>query len=197
MPKITHYTITLPAHITAKLQAEHEESKTPRSTLIAQHLEEYYNTAPTAQYEEQIQQLSKEYEAKIQEHEATIQELKTTLKEQSRHHTAEVHEIRAEVQHAQNKATAKIQQAEAEAANKATSQEVIIKGLQGELELARKEIKMLSEKVASDASTINMLKDDKDFFKRQLELVTLRLPAARQGFWSRAFGGSKKEKEGA
>jgi hypothetical protein len=60
MPKVIHYTITLPAHITAKLQAENEESKTPKSTLIAQHLEEYYNTAPAAQYEAKIQEIRAE-----------------------------------------------------------------------------------------------------------------------------------------
>jgi len=39
------------------------------------------------------------------------------------------------------------------------------------------------------------LRQDKETLQKQLELVTLRLPAHKVGFWSRIFG-SKKEKGG-
>ncbi len=38
-------------------------------------------------------------------------------------------------------------------------------------------------------------RQDKEILQKQLELVTLRLPAPKVGFWSRIFG-SKKEKGG-
>jgi len=36
---------------------------------------------------------------------------------------------------------------------------------------------------------------DKESIQKQLELVTLRLPAPKVGFWARLFGGRKKETE--
>ena len=205
MTKVKHYTISLPAHVTAKLQAESEESKIPKSTLIAQHLEDYYVTA-AAKYEEQmqklksdhaamIQELTKDYEAKVQEREATIQELKVQQKELNRQHTAEVQKIRGEIQQVKAAATAEIQQAQKEAAEKSASQDLVIKGLHNEVELAKTEAKNLSEKIISEADAIRKLEDDKDFFKKQLELVTLRLPPARVSFWSRVFKGRKPKEE--
>jgi hypothetical protein len=37
------------------------------------------------------------------------------------------------------------------------------------------------------------LRRDKESIQKQLELVTLRLPAPKVGFWARLFGGGKKE----
>jgi hypothetical protein len=41
----------------------------------------------------------------------------------------------------------------------------------------------------------NDLKADKENLQKQLELVTLRLPPPRVGFWARLFGGGKKRIE--
>ena len=41
----------------------------------------------------------------------------------------------------------------------------------------------------------NDLKADKENLQKQLELVTLRLPPPKVGFWARLFGGSKKPEE--
>jgi hypothetical protein len=39
------------------------------------------------------------------------------------------------------------------------------------------------------------LRRDKESIQKQLELVTLRLPAPKVGFWARLFGGGRKKEE--
>ena len=87
----SHYTITLPVEVAGQLQEESNTTKTPRSTLIAKHLKQYYDTGPTVDFETKIQALKEGYEAQIQE-------LKTTSMEHGRRHTVEIQETRAEIQ---------------------------------------------------------------------------------------------------
>lgn len=215
MPPVNHYSITLPAFVATKLQEEAEREKTKRSTLIAHHLEQYYNTVPTAQYEFKIQELEKqvqEYEGIIQDlqteaaeqitrvqKEASetaaleVQQLKRTLNQQASQSTARMQEVKNEMQLVQAENAAKILEIEKEAAQNAASQDLVIKGLQNELGRAEIEVKNLSDKVTENAGTINELKTDKEYFKKQVELLTLRLPAPKVGFWARLFGSSKRE----
>ena len=161
---MARFTITLPESVAAKLAADEERRGTPRSTIIAQYLDEHYSQKPAADYEEALHEM--------QQQAALLED---------------------EVQQLTKDNAARMQQAQKEAAEKATSQDIVIKGLQNELENAQKDVKSLNEKVAENAGTINELKTDKEYFKKQLELVTLRLPPSKVGFWSRIFG-SKKEK---
>ncbi len=39
------------------------------------------------------------------------------------------------------------------------------------------------------------LRTGKEQLQKQLELITLRLPAPKEGFWARTFGRRKKEQE--
>ncbi len=71
------------------------------------------------------------------------------------------------------------------------AQDIVITGLQNELETVRTQVKTLEEKLAIYIGLNNDLKADKETLQKQLELVTLRLPAPRVGFWARLFG--KKE----
>ena len=73
-----------------------------------------------------------------------------------------------------------------------TNRDTAIKGLQQELDTVRMQVKTLDEKVAIYSGLNNDLKADKEQLQKQLELVTLRLPPPRVGFWARLFG-SKKE----
>ncbi len=82
-----------------------------------------------------------------------------------------------------------------QAAQKAASHNTAVSGLQHELELAKKDTKNLSEQVVELKGQLQDLKDDKQNLRKQLELVTLRLPAPKEGFWSRVFGRRKKDKE--
>jgi acyl transferase domain-containing protein len=191
MPSVTHYSITLPAFVADKLQEEAESTKTKRSTLIAQHLEQYYNAVPTAQYEAKIQELEKrvqEYEIVIQEVKqraeaeaikkaaCEVQELTTALEQQTTQNATQMQELKTEMQQLQADNALQIQQMQAEAVQNAVSQDLVIKGLQNELENAKKDVKNLNEKVVDNAGTINELKADKEYLKKQLELLTLRLP---------------------
>jgi hypothetical protein len=217
MPSVTHYSITLPDKVAALLQDEAEASKTKRSTLIAQHLEQHYNAVPTAQYEIKIQELEKqarEYEGIIQDlqTEATeqiqkaqketsetaaleIQQLKQTLNQQASKSAALMQKVQAEMQHAQAESAALMQKVKMEAANKAASQDLVIKGIQNELEVTKTQTKSLEEKLVIYTGLNNDLKVDKETLQKQLELVTLRLPAPKVGFWSRVFSGGRKKEE--
>lgn len=73
-----------------------------------------------------------------------------------------------------------------------TDQANAVTGLQNELDTARTQIKTLEDKLAIFTGLNNDLKADKENLQKQLELVTLRLPPPRVGFWARLFG-SKKE----
>lgn len=71
------------------------------------------------------------------------------------------------------------------------SQDIVIAGLQNELETVRTQVKTLEEKLAIYMGLKNELQADKENLQKQLELVTLRLPPPRVSFWARLFG--KKE----
>lgn len=73
----------------------------------------------------------------------------------------------------------------------------MINGLQHRLELAETNTKNLTEQVVDLKGQIQDLKNDKENLQKQLELVTLRLPAPKEGFWSRVFGRRKKEEKHA
>jgi peptidoglycan hydrolase CwlO-like protein len=75
--------------------------------------------------------------------------------------------------------------------NELHAQDIVITGLQNELETVRTQVKTLEEKLVIYTGLNNDLKADKEALQKQLELVTLRLPAPRVGFWARLFG--KKE----
>ena len=69
-----------------------------------------------------------------------------------------------------------------------TDQANAVSGLQKELDTARTQIKTLEDKIAIFTGLNNDLKADKENLQKQLELVTLRLPPPRVGFWARLFG---------
>ncbi len=75
------------------------------------------------------------------------------------------------------------------------SKETITTGLQHELERTRDRITLLEEQVADLKGQVLRETDEKQRLYKQLELVTLRLPAPREGLWSRVFGRRKKDKE--
>ncbi len=72
------------------------------------------------------------------------------------------------------------------------SKETVTTGLQHELERTQDRIKLLEEQVVDLKGQVLRETDEKQSLYKQLELVTLRLPAPREGFWSRVFGPRKK-----
>lgn len=81
---MARYTIKLPDHIKGKLKQEAEKNNTKSSTLIAEYIEQHFGAVPSVEYEAQIEQLTKDYEARI-----------LSLQEQHTQQTAEVQQIKA------------------------------------------------------------------------------------------------------
>ena len=185
---MARFTITLPESVALKLSADEEKRKIPRSTLIAQYLEQHYNAVPTAALEERIKELDVSYSDCMQE----LEQAKLTQEEQ---HAADVQQVREEVQRIKDDNAALMQQVKDEAAQNAASQGLVIKGLQNELEVTKTRTESLEEKLVIYTGLNNDLKTDKESLQKQLELVTLRLPPPKVGFWARLFGGSKKPEE--
>jgi|SRR5665647_896565 len=79
--------------------------------------------------------------------------------------------------------------------DESTNQDAAIIGLQNEVETLRSQVKTREEKLAIYTGLNNDLKNDKEDLKKQLELVTLRLPPPKVGFWTRIFGPKKEKKE--
>ncbi len=67
------------------------------------------------------------------------------------------------------------------AEQKAALKDTVISGLQSELEVAETTAKNLSERVDDLPGQIHDLKDDKQHLQKELERVTSRLPAPREG----------------
>lgn len=84
--------------------------------------------------------------------------------------------------------------AKSAAAQEATSRQVVVQGLQNELEKSTFQIKTLEDKLVTSTGMINDLKADKQNLQKQLELVTLRLPAPKVGFWARLFRSGKRDR---
>lgn len=72
--------------------------------------------------------------------------------------------------------------------------EAVRTGVQHEQELTQNNLKKTEEHVVELKGTIQDLKEDKQTLQKQLELVTLRLPAPREGLLARIFGRKKEVK---
>ncbi|MGZ4903029.1 MAG: hypothetical protein ACXV47_09130 [Halobacteriota archaeon] len=64
----------------------------------------------------------------------------------------------------------------------------ITNALRHEQELTQNNLKKAEEQVVELKGQIHGLNEDKQYLQKQLELVTLRLPAPKEGFWSGVFG---------
>jgi predicted RNase H-like nuclease (RuvC/YqgF family) len=73
------------------------------------------------------------------------------------------------------------------------SKDVVATGLQHEIELLQQKVTTLEATLHTERGHLSELRQDKNQLQKQLELVTLRLPAPKVGFWARIFGGRKKE----
>ncbi len=113
------------------------------------------------------------YEVKLRHKEATINEQQATIEKQ----TASLKELQAKLE------------------TTSRSNEVVIKGIQNEMELLKQCIQSLEEAKHVGRGIISDLRTDKDNLLKQLTLVTLRLPAPKQGFWARLFRKKGKESE--
>lgn len=209
---MARFTITLPEKVASRLADDEGQLKTPRSTLIAQYLEQHYTEKSAAEYEEALQELTQraqEAEEQTQECKERAEKLAGELKEaetqrQVERENLEKQREEAEVQLHEYKKLVDVRAAAAanyetqlrgckeQSAADMASKNIVISGLQNELESAKTQTKNLDDKLVIYSGIINDLKADKENLQKQLELVTLRLPAPRVGFWARLRRKSKE-----
>ena len=123
------------------------------------------------------QHIQQHYENPAEAYEDELRHRETTIKE--RQATIEKH-------------VASLKELQTKLDTTGKSTEVVIKGLQNEIELLKQRIQSLEDAKHVDRVIISDLRADKDNLLKQLTLVTLRLPEPKQGFWARVF--RKKDK---
>ncbi len=123
--------------------------------------------------------------------EATIKELRDELATTKKRMDGHEQELVIKTQRVRE-LEERVRDLEAHAAQEAGSRETVTLGLQHRVELAEKDVSNLNEQLVMHKGQIQSLERDKENLQKQLELVTLRLPAPKEGFWARTFG-SRKE----
>lgn len=195
-----------------------------RSTLIAQHIEQHYEGKSEADIDAEItrlrtesagivQRVRIEHEKKVEHllstHEAELHRIRTDHEKQIEQlkadNTAATQQLEEDVEQLETiskkykndltlseernaSAVEKLRQSEA-------SKNTVVTGLQHENELLQQKL-TTSEMLLQTERGLNAdLRRDKESIQKQLELVTLRLPAPKVGFWARLFGGGRKKEE--
>ena len=215
---MARFSFSIPDYVAEMLDYDVESKGKSRSSLIAEYIEQYYKGEAqriesanvvqrvnsehekrvqhlTAQHDAEVQQIRIDCEKQIEKIKAdrltSIQQLEDSLKELENVTEKLDHDLKTSEER-NTSAVEKLRQSEARAAAKTASQEIVITGLQNELEVTKTQTKSLEEKLAIYTGLNTDLKVDKETLQKQLELVTLRLPAPRVGFWSRF----RRKKEG-
>jgi hypothetical protein len=115
----------------------------------------------------------KQLEDDVERLEAISEEYKNDLKSSERRNASAVEKLR---------------QSEA-------SKNTVVTGLQHENELLQQKVTSLETLLQTERGITSELRRDKETAQKQLELVTLRLPAPKVGFWARLFGSRRKKEE--
>ena len=216
---MARFSFSIPDNVAELLDRDVVSTGKSRSSLIAEYIERYY-TGKTQHAEsvDVVQRVKGEHEKKVQhliaEHDAEVQQIRTECEKQVAQIKADyatitqqleddverletiTEKLESDLKSSEERnasAVERLRQSEAGAAAKATSQDIVITGLQNELEVTKTQTKSLEEKLVIYTGLNNDLKADKETLQKQLELVTLRLPAPKVGFWARLFGGGKRK----
>jgi len=75
------------------------------------------------------------------------------------------------------------------------SKNTVVTCLQHENELLEQKVVHLETLLQTERGFNSEPRRDKESIQKKLELVTLRLPAHKVGFWARLFGGVRKKEE--
>lgn len=156
------------ARIVQRVRDEHEKKI---EKLITEHEAEIQQIR--TDYEKQMRQIKADRSASIQQLESSLEELESVtqkldgnLKESEERNRSLLEKLREED----------------------ASKNVIVTGLQHRVELLEKDKTSLEAALQVEKGHSLELKTDKETMQKQVELLTLRLPAPRVGFWSRIFG---------
>jgi predicted transcriptional regulator len=219
---MARYNITIPDSIAKRLDEDAENQDMARSTLIAQYIEQHYEGKSEEDIDTEIarlrtesadivQRVNLEHEKKVEHliatHETELQQVRsdyeTRIEQINADHTAVAKQLEEDVEQLEAislkykndlkaseernaSAVSKLRDSEA-------SKNTVVTGLQHENELLQQKIENLEALLQTEKGLNSDLRRDKESIQKQLELVTLRLPAPKVGFWSRLFGGGKKE----
>lgn len=137
-------------------------------------------TSKNKNKEKQVQQLSANNVTTTQQFEDELEKLKTITQKLN-------NDLKASEERNAS-AVEKLRQSEA-------SKNTIVTGLQHENELLQQKVANLETLLHTERGLTSELRHDKDNLQKQLELVTLRLPAPKVGFWARLFGGGRKKEK--
>lgn len=223
-PKMARFNITIPDSIAKKLDEDAGNQNIPRSTLIAQHIEQHYEGKSEADIDAEIARLRTESTDIVQrariEHEKKVQHLVAT-------HEAELQQVRADYEKKIEQITvdsaAATQQLEEDVERlelisekyktdlisteernasaverlrqSEASKNTVVTGLQHENELLKQQVAHLETLLQTEKSLSSELRRDKETMQKQLELVTLRLPEPKVGFWARLSSGGRKQED--
>jgi predicted nucleic acid-binding Zn-ribbon protein len=189
---MTHYSIIVPDDLASQLNHEAADLDVKKSTYITQLLRAHYEK-PTDVLEARI----KEQQSLIESLQSDCTQMQDRL-QQMQDSAEQVHKLEAllkeaddaliEAQARNRPLMEKLQQVQA-------SNDVTTTGLQHEIELLRQQLANLESTVHTERGHLSELRQDKETLQKQLELVTLRLPAPKVGFWGRLFGGGKKKED--
>ncbi len=178
------------------------------TSLITRYIERRVSNTSTADSERELAALKRKHTALEQQRrqeqeraaknaasqEATIKGLREELAASKRQTSGLEQELAAKNEHI-DQLEGRVQSLEAQATQDAGSRETVTLGLQHRIELAQKDVNNLNEQLVMHKGQIQGLERDKENLQKQLELVTLRLPAPKEGFWARTFGRRKEQQQ--
>jgi len=187
MPKIT---INLPQDVLNDVDNEAATLNRKRSSLVAHYIKQHFEVPPSTLTESELNQLELQLQDKTSLLDSLTNELQTAKSEN--------HAIKKEIQQlkpendALNKENLKLK----EDLEKHKTTEIVVTGLQKELEYTQMEKSKLEYDLQLFRDINKKLEDDKDYLKEQLSRITLLLPAAKPKVgWRERLFGAKKQKE--
>jgi metal-responsive CopG/Arc/MetJ family transcriptional regulator len=211
---MARFSFSIPDEVAEMLDRDVENKSTSRSSLIAEFIERHYKRETQRKEDiDVVQRVRSEWEKKVQhliaEHDAEVLQIRTEYEKQleqiNADNAANTQQLENDVERLE-KLTEKLEndlkaseERNASAVEKLrqseSSKNVVVNGLQHEVELLKKDNAKLESELQTEKILSNERKADKENLQKQLELVTLRLPPPKVGFWTRLFGGGEKKEE--
>jgi chromosome segregation ATPase len=161
------------ADIVGRARMEHEKKV---EHLLSTHEAELHRIR--TEHEKQIEQLKADKTAATQQLEEDVEQLETISQKYKSDLTL--------CQERNASSVEKLRQSEA-------SKTTVVTGLQHEKELLQEKLTTAETLLQTEKGLNADLRRDKESIQKQLELVTLRLPAPRKSIWDRLFGRGPKE----
>jgi len=211
---MARFSFSIPDYVAELLDRDVKSTGKSRSSLIAEYVERYYEgETQRAKNADIVQRVKSEHEKRVQqlliEHDAEMQQIRTECQKQvtqsNTDNAANTQQFEDELEKLES--VAKRLDSELKEANERNhslmeqlqreknSKDVVTTGLQHEIELLQQRIASLEGTLHTERGHLSELRQDKEQLQKQLELVTLRLPAPRVGFWARLFGGRTKKED--